>query len=105
MGQFSHRCRGAREYRVKMPGEKTSIQDVNELEALLSEPTDGTICALAALDGDILVVGVGVKIGPTLARLVRRVSEMAGVKRRVFGVSRFSLAVLEKQLPAWEVET
>src|SRR5437899_2308045 len=105
MGQFSHRCRGAREYRVKMPGEKTSIQDVNELEELLSGPTDGTICALAALDGDILVLGVGGKMGPTLARMAKRASEMAGVKRRVIGVSRFSSAVLEKQLHAWGVET
>ena len=88
-----------------MPGEKTSIQDVNELEALLSEPTDGTICALAALDGDILVLGVGGKMGPTLARMAKRASEMAGVKRRVIGVSRFSSAVLEKQLHAWGVET
>src|SRR2546430_9677932 len=105
MGQFSHRCRGAREYQVKMPGEKTSIQDVNELEELLSEPTDGTICALAALDGDILVLGVGGKMGPTLARMAKRASEMAGVKRRVIGVSRFSSAVLEKQLHALGVGT
>jgi nucleoside-diphosphate-sugar epimerase len=88
-----------------MPGEKTSIQDVNELEELLSEPTDGTIRALAALDGDILVLGIGGKMGPTLARMAKRAWEMAGVKRRVIGVSRFSSSALEKQLHAWGIET
>lgn len=88
-----------------MPSEKTSIRDVNELEELLSEPTDGTIRALAALDGDILVLGVGGKMGPTLARMAKRASEMAGVKRRVIGVSRFSSSALEQQLHAWGVET
>src|SRR6266849_4718013 len=104
-GQFSHGCRGAREYRAIMPSENTSIQDVNELEELLSEPTDGTIRALAALDGDIIVLGVGGKMGPTLARMAKRASEMAGVKRRVIGVSRFSSSALEQQLRAWSIET
>jgi dTDP-4-dehydrorhamnose reductase len=88
-----------------MPTEKTSIQDVTELEELLSEPTDGTVRALAALDGDILVLGAGGKMGPTLARMAKRASENAGVKRRVLGVSRFSSLVLEQQLQAWGVET
>src|ERR1700730_7089567 len=79
----------AREYRVIMPGEKISIEDVNELEERLSEPTEGTTRALATLDGDVLVLGVGGKMGPTLARMAKRASEMAGVKRRVIGVSRF----------------
>src|SRR5882762_4292798 len=104
-GQFSHGCRGVREYRVIMPGEKTSIHDVKQLEELLSEPTAGTIRALAVLDGDILVLGVGGKMGPTLARMAKRASEMAGVKRRVIGVSRFSFPALEQQLHAWGVET
>ena len=104
-GSVSANLLGAREHRVIMAGQKTSIQDVNELEELLSEPTEGTIRALATLDGDILVLGVGGKMGPTLARMARRTSEMAGVKRRVIGVSRFSSSVLEQQLHAWGIET
>jgi len=88
-----------------MPSEKPAIQEVSELEELLSEPTDGTIRALAALDGDILVLGVGGKMGPTLARMAKRASEIAGAKRRVIGVSRFSSPALEQQLQAWGVET
>jgi len=88
-----------------MPGEKISIEDVNELEERLSEPTEGTTRALATLDGDVLVLGVGGKMGPTLARMAKRASEMAGVKRRVIGVSRFSSSALEQQLHAWGIET
>lgn len=88
-----------------MTGEKTSIQGVNELEDRLSEPTDEATRALAALDGDVVVLGVGGKMGPTLARMAKRASEMAGVKRSVIGVSRFPSSALEKQLHDWGIET
>ena len=78
-----------------MQSDKTAIRDVIELEELLSEPTDGVVRTLAALDGDILVLGAGGKMGPTLARMAKRASEAAGVKRRVIGVSRFSSPALE----------
>jgi hypothetical protein len=44
-------------------------------------------------------------MGPTLARMAKRSSEEAGVKRRVIGVSRFSSSALEQQLHAWSIET
>lgn len=88
-----------------MQSDKTAIRDVIELEELLSEPTDGVVRTLTALDGDILVLGAGGKMGPTLARMAKRASEAAGVKRRVIGVSRFSSPALEQQLHAWGVET
>jgi nucleoside-diphosphate-sugar epimerase len=89
--------------------QRKSIRDVQELEELLSEPTPGAIDAMSTLDGDILVLGVGGKMGPTLARMAKRASESAGVKRRVIGVSRFSASSsessLERQLQTWGVET
>src|SRR5260370_20831174 len=90
---------------VIMSANLTSIQDVAQLEELLSEPTEGVVRILGGLDGDILVLGVGGKMGPTLARMAKRASEMAGVKRRVIGVSRFSSLALEQQLHARGVET
>ena len=88
-----------------MPSNLTSIQDVAQLEELLSEPTNGVVGALGSLEGDIMVLGVGGKMGPTLARMAKKASELAGVKRRVIGVSRFSSSVFEAQLQAWGVET
>ena len=81
------------------------IEDVQELDELLSRPTPQTVAAMAKLSGDIVIVGVGGKMGPTLARMTKRASDMAGVSRRVIGVSRFSSPHLPAQLQSWGIET
>ena len=53
------------------------IRDVEDLEDRLSTPTPGVIDVLGRLEGDILILGVAGKMGPTLARMVRRASELA----------------------------
>ncbi len=74
---------------------------VDELEAFLGRP-DPDLCAdLAAADGDILILGVGGKMGPTLARLARN----AAPQRRVIGVARFTEPGLRQSLRAAGVET
>jgi len=83
----------------------TSITNVNQLEALLSEPTSGVVDMLRRLDGDIILLGVGGKMGPTMARMAKRASDLAGTKRRVIGVSRFSSAHEESNLQQHGVET
>jgi nucleoside-diphosphate-sugar epimerase len=82
-----------------------TIESVEQLEDLLSEPTQSAIEALAGLDGDLLVLGVGGKMGPSLARMARRAFDAAGLNRRVIGVSRFSEDGLEARLNAHSVET
>src|SRR5215467_2836310 len=82
-----------------------SIRDEAHLEELLSEPTEGVVRAMRALEGDIAVLGVAGKMGPTLARMAKRASDAAGVKRRVIGASRFSSPALERRLADWGVET
>jgi nucleoside-diphosphate-sugar epimerase len=84
---------------------KTHIQDIEELEDLLSKPTSETIEAMGKLKGDIVILGVGGKMGPTLARMAKRASDLAGVSRRVIGVSRFSSASLPAHLQSWGIET
>jgi len=66
-----------------------AIGDVEELDDLLSRPTPAAIRAIGRLQGDLIVLGVGGKMGPTLARMARRASDAAGVSRRIIGVSRF----------------
>jgi len=82
-----------------------SIRDVEELEDLLSRPSPQAIAAMKALEGDLIVLGVGGKTGPTLARMARRASEAAGVSRRVIGVSRFSTPRLQERLESQGIET
>ncbi len=83
----------------------TTIRDVDQLDDLLSEPTDAVIETLSRLDGDVMLLGVGGKMGPTLARMARRASDAAGSNRKVIGVARFSSDHLESWLQHHGVET
>lgn len=76
------------------------IDDVEALEELMSRPSAGLVADLARVPGDILVLGVGGKMGPTLARMARR----ADPGRRVIGVARFSEAGLRETLQAHGIE-
>ena len=60
------------------------------LDELLSRPLPAEIEAMRRLEGDILILGVSGKMGPSLARLARRASEEAGRQREIFGVARFA---------------
>jgi dTDP-4-dehydrorhamnose reductase len=81
------------------------IENVAELETLLSEPTPHTIDTIARLDGDMLLLGVAGKMGPTLARMAKRASDQAGTRRRVIGAARFSDDRIEVQLRALGIDT
>lgn len=87
------------------PSLPTRVDDVAALERLLSEPTTGVVDTFTELDGDVLLLGVNGKLGPSLAHMVRRASENAGVHRRVIGVSRFKSAEQEAKLQANGIET
>jgi nucleoside-diphosphate-sugar epimerase len=76
-----------------------------ELDALLSAPTEATVAALARVEGDIVVLGAGGKMGPTLARMAARASGAAGSKRKIIAVSRFSADGTEYFLNTAGVET
>jgi nucleoside-diphosphate-sugar epimerase len=82
-----------------------SIAGVAELEALLSDPPQYLIDVMRQLEGDLLVLGVAGKMGPTLAMMARRASDLAGTQRRVIGVARFSTGEVETSLQARGVET
>jgi nucleoside-diphosphate-sugar epimerase len=77
------------------------VEDVEQLDDLLTTPAPALIDDLARLDGDILVLGVGGKMGPTLATLAKR----AAPGKRVFGVARFSEQDLEERLRRAGIET
>jgi len=85
--------------------EPSKIQSVEQLEDLLSEPTAGAVAAMGRLKGDLMLLGVGGKMGPTLARMARKASELAGVSRRIIGVSRFSSGTQQESLQRHGIET
>ena len=78
-----------------------SFATVAELEDFLSGPTPELAADLATVPGDILVLGVAGKMGPTLARMAKR----AAPERRVVGVARFSDHAVRAGLEQAGVET
>jgi nucleoside-diphosphate-sugar epimerase len=75
--------------------------NIEELEEFLTTPSQALIDDLATVDGDILVLGAGGKMGPTLAGLAKR----AAPNKRVVAVARYSDPTLPKRLQGWGVET
>jgi nucleoside-diphosphate-sugar epimerase len=82
-----------------------TIQSLDQLEEQLSEPTPGAVATMRELAGDLIVLGVAGKMGPSLARMARRASDLAGTRRRVIGVARFSSAGVEAELQRHGIET
>jgi nucleoside-diphosphate-sugar epimerase len=74
--------------------------DVAQVEDELSRPSPEVVQALQQAPGDILVLGVGGKMGPTLARMAKR----ADPKRRVIGVARFTEPGLREDLEQHGIE-
>ena len=74
----------------------------HELDDLLSAPRAETTAALDACPGDIIILGAGGKMGPTLARMAARARTDS---RRVIAVSRWSSAAAERALNDVGVET
>jgi nucleoside-diphosphate-sugar epimerase len=82
-----------------------TIQDIEQLEDLLSEPTPEVVQAMGRLEGDLIVLGVAGKMGPSLSRMARRASDLAGTQRRIIGVARFSSPGLEPELQRRGIDT
>ncbi len=82
-----------------------TISSVGQLEALLSKPSPAAIEALKQTPGDLIILGVAGKMGPTLARMAVLASKVAGTKRRVIGVARFSDPAVCASLEQHGVET
>ena len=74
--------------------------DEDHLEDYMTAPSSALIAALDRIPGDLIVLGVAGKMGPTLARLARRASP----QRRIIGVARFSDHGLREKLESWDIE-
>ena len=75
--------------------------DENGLEDILSEPAEATRKIVAGLTGDIVVLGAGGKMGPTLAMMLKKASP----GRKIYAVSRFSDKAVRSRIERAQVET
>jgi len=81
------------------------IENEQQLEDVMTTPSKRLIEYAADLKGDLLILGVAGKMGPTLALLARRALDAAGVTARVIGVARFTNPDVRRYLEAGGVET
>jgi nucleoside-diphosphate-sugar epimerase len=75
-----------------------------QLEELLSRPSEADRDAIQRLEGDLLILGAGGKMGPSLARRARRAALETGVSKKIIAVARFSIPTLASQLESDGIE-
>ncbi len=81
-------------------GWPAAIADEAALEEVMTRPDEALRADLAAVPGDILVLGAAGKMGPTLCRLAKR----ADPARRVVAVARWSEPGLRERMEGWGIE-
>ncbi len=81
------------------------MADEHQLELDLSEPTGPLVAAMNRIPGDLIVLGAGGKMGPTLVRLALRAGRTSGRPRRITAVSRFRSDAVRSALAAAGAET
>ncbi|WP_407267905.1 NAD-dependent epimerase/dehydratase family protein [Radiobacillus sp. PE A8.2] len=81
------------------------MKTIDELENKLSEPSAKLVEDISTLGGDIIILGVGGKMGPSLAKLAKNAIDQAGVDKKVIAVSRFSSQAARIDLENHGIET
>ncbi|QMU27378.1 NAD-dependent epimerase/dehydratase family protein [Adhaeribacter radiodurans] len=81
------------------------MSELELLERELLKPSEALISDLYDIEGDIILLGVGGKMGPSMARLAKQAVDQAGLKKRIIGVSRFSDPETQAELEANGIET
>ena len=87
---------------------KRPIRDItteDELDDVLSTPPEEVISLMKRLDGYVMILGAGGKMGPTLSVMAARAAEAAGSSSRIIAVSRFSDQASRKRIASHGVET
>lgn len=82
------------------------MPSIGDLEEALSQPMAGVLETLRLVSGNIIVLGAGGKLGPSLARMIRRgCDEIGESSRRIFAISRYSSAAAAESMRRAGVET
>ncbi len=88
---------------AQAPAALTTPADADALDALLSRPTEGVLRTLERHPGDVIILGAGGKMGPTMAMMARRALDELGRRDRVIAVSRFSSDDVPRRLETMRI--
>jgi len=78
---------------TKLP---TSFKSEQELDSFVTTPSQELIEYMKTLEGDIMVLGAGGKMGPAVSVMAKRATEAAGVSRKIYAVDKFPMEALAK---------
>lgn len=81
------------------------MTDLEKLEIELLSPSDALIADIYNIEGDIILLGVGGKMGPSMARVAKQAVDKAGVRKKIIGISRFSDPSMRASLEEEGIET
>jgi len=81
------------------------MENIESAYKKLLQPSDNLIADIVNIEGDILILGAGGKMGPALAKLAKQAIDKAGVIKRIIGISRFSEPGLQEELDMEGIET
>jgi hypothetical protein len=81
------------------------MKNLIQLEKELLLPSQALIEDMSKIQGDIILLGIGGKMGPSMGKLAVDAAKAAGVQKRIIGVSRFSDPNSKAQLEAAGIET
>jgi nucleoside-diphosphate-sugar epimerase len=80
------------------------VESIDDLERRLSEPSEADRRFMRDLEGDVIILGAGGKMGPSLAKLAKRAADEAGVSKRILAVSRFTSEAARRDLEGSGIE-
>ena len=75
-----------------------------QLDEMLTTPSAKLIEDIGKIEGDIMILGAGGKMGPSLCVLAANAVKAAGIKKRIIAVSRFSSEEAVQKLESAGVE-
>ena len=81
------------------------MNDIREIYRKLLLPSDDLIADIAKIDGDIIILGAGGKMGPALAKLAKEAIDTAGITKKIIAVSRFTDSGTRDELNDTGIET
>src|SRR5690606_37737932 len=81
------------------------MEDLIALEQRLTRPSARLIEDIKNIDADIMLLGIGGKMGPSMGKLAAAAVKEAGINKRIIGVSRFSDVKAREELEKAGIET
>ncbi len=81
------------------------MNTLKEQYELLLQPSQALLADISKIEGDIMILGAGGKMGPSLAKLAKAAVEKAGLNKKIIAVSRFSEDQVVQELHTSGIET